>query len=230
MPNRRAFILSSIAAATAPAILSQANAGPEDSPRPSESAQKLIRGATVISMDPKIGDVLHADILIEGDRIAIRKLGVSPALGVDLESGLSGDMFTVARMALNMQRALDNATSRAERGAIPDTSSVRTREALEWATMSGARMLGIEDRLGSITPGKQADLVILDARLLNMQPVLDPINTVVTQTGIVNVEAVLIAGQFRKRDGRLLYPRMQECLRQLNKSGRRIAGALGILT
>jgi cytosine/adenosine deaminase-related metal-dependent hydrolase len=52
-------------------------------------------------------------------------------------------------------------------------------------------MLGMEDRLGSITPGKQADLVILDARLLNMPPVLDPINTVVTQTGIVNVEAVL---------------------------------------
>jgi cytosine/adenosine deaminase-related metal-dependent hydrolase len=160
----------------------------------------------------------------------LRKLGASPALGVDLESGLSGDMFTVARMALNMQRALDNAASRAERGAIPDTSSERTREALEWATMSGARMLGMEDRLGSITPGKQADLVILDARLLNMQPVLDPINTVVTQTGIVNVEAVLIAGQFRKRDGRLLYPRMEECLEQLNKSGRRIAGALGILT
>ena len=52
----------------------------------------------------------------------------------------------------------------------------------------------------------------------------------VTQTGIVNVEAVLIAGQYRKRHGRLLYPRMEECLEQLNKSGRRIAGALGILT
>jgi cytosine/adenosine deaminase-related metal-dependent hydrolase len=145
----------------------------------------------------------------------LRRLGTSPALGVDLESGLSGDMFTVARMALNMQRALDNAASRTERGAIPETSSVRTREALEWVTINGARMLRMEERLGSITPGKQADLVILDATLLNMQPVLDPINTVVTQASIANVEAVLIGGNFLKRNGRLVYSRIDERLQQL---------------
>ena len=158
----------------------------------------------------------------------LRKLGASPSLGVDLESGLSGDMFTVARIALGMQRALDNATSRTERGTIPDTSTIRANEALAWATINGARMLGMEDRIGSITPGKQADLVILDARLPNMQPVLDPINSVVMQTSIANVEAVLVAGKFCKRNGRLLYPRLEERFEQLNSSGRRIAGALGI--
>jgi cytosine/adenosine deaminase-related metal-dependent hydrolase len=114
-----------------------------------------------------------------------------------------------------MQRALDNAASRTERGAIPETSSVRTREALEWVTINGARMLRMEERLGSITPGKQADLVILDATLLNMQPVLDPINTVVTQASIANVEAVLIGGNFLKRNGRLVYSRIDERLQQL---------------
>src|SRR5690349_6737144 len=72
MPNRRRFILSSIAAATAPVVLSRATAAsPEDDLRRSESAQKLIRGATVITMDPKIEDLLRADILIAGERIAI---------------------------------------------------------------------------------------------------------------------------------------------------------------
>ncbi|TSA00060.1 MAG: cytosine deaminase [Rhodocyclaceae bacterium] len=158
----------------------------------------------------------------------LRALGAAPTLGVDLESALSGDLFTVARMALGMQRALDNAASRQERGSIPETSTVRAREALSWLTMEGARMLGMADRLGSITPGKQADLVILDARLPNMQPVIDPVNSVVTQASIANVEAVLVAGEFRKREGRLLYPRLEERLGQLTRSGRRIAEALGI--
>ncbi|TRZ69369.1 MAG: cytosine deaminase [Rhodocyclaceae bacterium] len=158
----------------------------------------------------------------------LRRLGAAPTLGVDLESALSGDLFTVARMALGMQRALDNAASREQRGTIPETSTVRAREALSWLTMDGARMLGMADRLGSITPGKQADLVILDATLPNMQPVLDPVNSVVTQTSIANVEAVLVAGEFRKRHGRLLHPQMDERLSELTRSGRRIAGALGI--
>jgi len=98
----------------------------------------------------------------------------------------------------------------------------------KFANYSGARMLGMDDGIGSITPGKQADLVILDTRLPNMQPVLDPVNSVVMQTSIANVEAVLVAGKFCKRNGRLLYPRLEERFEQLNTSGRRIAGALGI--
>ena len=89
-------------------------------------------------------------------------------------------------------------------------------------------MLGMDDRIGSITPGKQADLVILDTRLPNMQPVLDPVNSVVMQTSIANMEAVLVAGKVCKCNGRLLYPRLEERFEQLNTSGRRIAGALGI--
>lgn len=158
----------------------------------------------------------------------LRRLGAAPTLGVDLESALSGDLFTVARMALGMQRALDNASAREAHGKIPETSTLRAREALSWVTTEGARMLGMTDRIGSITPGKQADLVVLDARLPNMQPVIDPVNSVVTQASIANVEAVLVAGEFRKREGRLLYPRLDERLGQLVQSGRRISGALGV--
>ena len=73
----------------------------------------------------------------------LRALGSAPSVGVDLESAISGDMFTVARMALASQRALDNAAERASSGGIPPTSTVPAAEALDWITTRGAAMLGM---------------------------------------------------------------------------------------
>jgi len=160
----------------------------------------------------------------------LRQRGVAPSLGVDLESLVSGDMFSVARCALASQRSLDNAESRRERGTIPETSTIPVREALSWITVQGAKMLGLSDRIGSLTPGKQADVVAIDARQLNMQPVHDPVSSVVMQAGLANVEAVMVAGQWRKREGRLLVDGLPAKLEALARSGRRIAEAVGIST
>lgn len=151
----------------------------------------------------------------------VRRHGGVISLGVDLESVISGDMFTVARMALGMQRSLDNDTSRREQGSIPATSTVLTREALEWITIDGARALGLEDRIGSLTPGKQADIVLLDSGMLNMQPVSDPISSVVMQASLANVDSVMVAGKFHKRNGKLLAD-VTNGLRELATSGHRI--------
>ena len=156
----------------------------------------------------------------------LRRLGNAPSLGVDLESLLSGEMFTVARIALAMQRALDNAQYRAQHGTIPATSTVPVREALSWITTCGARMLRMEDRIGSLKPGKQADLVLLDARMLNLQPVHDPVASVVLQASLANVDSVMIAGQWKKRHGRLLYGDVAGCMRRLSASGERVLAAL----
>jgi 5-methylthioadenosine/S-adenosylhomocysteine deaminase len=150
------------------------------------------------------------------------QLGSAPSLGVDLESVISGDMFSVARIALTTQRALDNSVVRLERDTIPSTSTVRLREALKWVTIQGARMLGLDGRIGSLTPGKQADLVILDATALNLWPVHDPVSTVVMQAGLANVEAVMIAGAWKKRAGRLLLADRQRKMNALAESGQRI--------
>ncbi|GHE22175.1 amidohydrolase family protein [Halomonas urumqiensis] len=147
------------------------------------------------------------------------------SLGVDLESVLSGDMFSVARMALGMQRALDNDASRREQGKIPDTSTITTREALGWITLDGAKALGLDSRVGSLTPGKQADIVLLDSHQLNMQPVNDPISTVVMQASLANVASVMVAGRFKKRDGRLLAD-LDEGIAELGDSGHRIHAEL----
>lgn len=156
----------------------------------------------------------------------VRAAGGLLSLGVDLESVLSGDMFTVARMALGMQRALDNDKSRREIGTIPQTSTITTREALSWITIDGARALGLEARIGSLSPGKQADITILNCDALNMWPLHDPISSVVMQAGPRNVESVMIAGEFLKRHGALKVDDIEQSKRALAESGQRIAAEL----
>lgn len=152
--------------------------------------------------------------------------GIAPSLGVDLESVLAGDMIGVARIALGMQRALDNAESRRRTSAIPSTSTIRVRQALSWITIEGAKMLGLDHRIGSLAPGKQADITLIDARALHLQPVHDPAATVIMQAGRGDIEAVLIAGRFAKRDGRLLADGLNEKLERLAASGTRIVEEL----
>ncbi|WP_439519361.1 amidohydrolase family protein [Hydrogenophaga sp.] len=158
----------------------------------------------------------------------LRALGRAPSLGVDLESVMSGDMLSQARIALGIQRSLDNFAYREAHGSIPPTSTITTREALAWVTVEGARMLGQQDRIGSLAPGKQADLVVIRANTLNMQPVHDPVSAVVMQASLANIESVMIAGQWRKRGGRVLDADIGSLLESLQQSGRKITQAMGL--
>ena len=150
------------------------------------------------------------------------KRGVRPTIGIDLESVLAGDLFAAARVALSMQRALDNAESRKNHGTIPATTTIPAREALRWITTEGARMLGREDQIGSLTPGKLADLVVINASDLNLFPVHDPVSTAVMQTSLANIEAVMIGGVWKKRNGRLLVDGLEAKKEQLAQSGQRL--------
>lgn len=158
----------------------------------------------------------------------LRRFGRAPSLGVDLESVMAGDMLSQARIALGMQRTLDNAAYREAHGTIPPTSTITTREALAWVTVEGARMLKQQHRIGSLAPGKQADLVLIRADDLNMQPVHDPVSTVVMQTTLANIDSVMVAGRWKKRAGRLVDVDLAPKLTALRASGRKIAGALGL--
>ncbi len=158
----------------------------------------------------------------------LRRLGRAPSLGVDLESVLSGDMVTQARVALGIQRSLDNVAHREAAGSIPPTSTVKVEEALSWVTVEGARMLGQLDRIGTLAAGKQADLVLIRADLLNMQPVHDPVAAIVFQSSLANIDSVMVAGRWKKREGRLLGVDLAPKLAALQASGRKIVGALGL--
>ena len=150
------------------------------------------------------------------------KLGARPSIGIDLESVLSGDLLSVARVALSMQRALDNAEQRKTNGTIPPSTTIPVREALRWITTEGARMLGREDQLGSLAPGKLADLVIINASDLNLLPLHEPVSTVVMQTSLANIDAVMIGGVWKKRNGRLLVDALDAKTNRLLESGQRL--------
>jgi cytosine/adenosine deaminase-related metal-dependent hydrolase len=75
---------------------------------------------------------------------------------------------------------------------------------LEFATIEGARVCGLEDRTGSLTPGKRADVVLIRCDATNTWPVIDPVSTVVHQADTRNVDTVLVEGRILKRDGALV--------------------------
>jgi cytosine/adenosine deaminase-related metal-dependent hydrolase len=160
----------------------------------------------------------------------LRQFGCAPSLGVDLESVLSGDMLTQARIALGIQRSLDNVAHRERHGTIPPTSTVTTREALSWVTVQGARMLQQEDRIGSLAAGKQADLVVIRATDLNMQPVHDPVSSVVFHASLANIDSVMLAGRWKKRRGKLLAGDLAADLERLRASGEKITRAMGLVS
>ena len=86
---------------------------------------------------------------------------------------------------------------------VPATM-LTARDMLHMATINGARVAGLADRTGSLTPGKKADVVVIDATALNVAPVIDPVAAVTLCADVSNVEMVIIDGVVRKRDGRLL--------------------------
>ena len=152
----------------------------------------------------------------------LRDLGALITIGADVEPAAAGDMFTAMRTTLNVQRNIDNKALLARGQPLPDTASITCREALEWVTVNGAAMTRMSDRIGTLAPGKEADIVLLRATDANLFPVRDPIGAVVRQAGPGNVETVLVGGRFVKRDGRLLHPGLDEKRDALMTSGTRI--------
>jgi cytosine/adenosine deaminase-related metal-dependent hydrolase len=132
-----------------------------------------------------------------------RQYGMRPSLSVDVVTTVPGDMFTQIRAAFGAERARVNAVCWDLDTAVPETM-LTARDMLEIATRNGAHVAGLEDRTGSLTPGKQADVVVVDATALNVAPVHDPVAAVTLSADVSNVEHVLVDGVFRKRDGRLL--------------------------
>jgi 5-methylthioadenosine/S-adenosylhomocysteine deaminase len=129
--------------------------------------------------------------------------GLRPSLSIDVVTTVPGDMFTQIRAAFAAERARVNAACWEADVPIPDTM-LTARQMLGIATLNGAHVAGLEDRTGSLTPGKRADIVAIDATALNVAPVHDAAAAVTLSADVSNVDTVIVDGTVRKRDGRLL--------------------------
>jgi cytosine/adenosine deaminase-related metal-dependent hydrolase len=170
--------------------------------------------------------------------IKMQQLGLEPSLSTDVECTLTADFFTQMRVCMNMQRMVVNQMV-LEQGDFyppdqwptpaPDLPPLlTTRDVLRYATMNGAKALRLDHKVGSLTPGKEADIIILDAEAINVAPLNQVPGAVVSLMERSNVETVIVAGEVRKWKGRLLGHDLRHLRHQLESSRDYIFAAAGI--
>ena len=151
--------------------------------------------------------------------------GVRPSLSVDVVSSVPGEMFTQMRTAL-VQDRIGNFTDSPD---LPYEPGLSHKDVLEFATIDGARACGLEDKVGSLSPGKQADIVLLKTNAINTAPMIDPLGTIVVFSDTSNVDTVFVAGRAVKRGGELLDVDLDRTLEQLDESRNAILSKGGLL-
>jgi 5-methylthioadenosine/S-adenosylhomocysteine deaminase len=171
--------------------------------------------------------------------LKLGSLGMEPSLSVDVECTLTADFFTQMRSTMNMQRVLVNQMV-LDQGLPPNPLNaypppapgtpalLTTRDVLRFATINGAKALRLDHKTGSLTPGKEADILVLDATAINVAPLNQVPGAVVSLMERTNVETVIVAGKIRKWKGRLLDVDVPRLRQQLEASRDHIFAAAGI--
>ncbi len=176
----------------------------------------------------KVSSSPETEIQMGMGRPVIRRvleLGMRPSLSCDVMSSNSGDMFSQMRIGLQFERCMRNDAFNA-RNQMPDRLDLTVRDALRWGTANGAHAMGLEHRIGSLAPGKQADVIVVGGRRLNMVPMADPVGCLVAQANPGNVRHVLVAGRFVKRDGELVGVDLDRAIELAQSSCERVLGAI----
>lgn len=132
--------------------------------------------------------------------------GVPIGLSSDVATTASADQFTQMHAIFGSERGRKHqeAWDADLDGLEASPGLITARQVLEWATLGGAQVAGIADRTGSLTPGKQADVVIIDTKGVNIAPVIDAVGAVVCAADLSNVKTVMVGGTILKQDFRLV--------------------------
>ena len=128
--------------------------------------------------------------------------GIRPSLSVDVECNMTADMFSIMRTAYTLQRALINQRALAGERNLP--TLVTCRDVIEFATVAGARVAHVDSKVGTLTPGKEADIIMLATDRINTFPLNNVPGTIVTLMDTSNVENVFVAGKVVKWQGKLV--------------------------
>src|SRR2546425_932742 len=190
--------------------------------------------------------------------LRMQGLGMEPSLSTDVEVTMTADFFPQMRVCMNVQRGLVNQmvldspngnqnlpnpldwglpeSAVTVPGPFPGwptppagiPAPLTTRDVLRFATINGAKHLRLDQKTGSLTPGKEADIIILDATALNVAPLNNVPGAVVSLMDRTNVETVIVAGKVRKWKGKLLDVDLNHLRRQLENSRDHIFAAAGV--
>jgi cytosine/adenosine deaminase-related metal-dependent hydrolase len=138
--------------------------------------------------------------------LTAEKLGIPVGLSSDVATTASSDQFTQMHAIFASERGRRHQASWDEDldGNVASSDLITARQVLRWATLDGAKVAGVADRTGSITPGKKADLVIIDGHAVNVAPIIDPVGAVVCAADVSNVDTVMVNGVVLKRGGKLV--------------------------
>jgi 5-methylthioadenosine/S-adenosylhomocysteine deaminase len=146
--------------------------------------------------------------------------GIPLSLSVDVETNQPTDMFTQMRSCFALQRGLKN-EEHLFHFEIPDPGLeehreqlLTTRDVLKLATIGGAKANGLDHKVGTLTPGKEADILLLDAERINVAPFSNATGAVVLAMDSSNVDSVLVAGRFVKHKGKLVGVNVDRLLHQ----------------
>jgi 5-methylthioadenosine/S-adenosylhomocysteine deaminase len=151
--------------------------------------------------------------------------GIRPGFSVDNETSYSTDMFAEMRAAFMMHRAI--LQNRRFMGEMNLPQPVSVRDVLECATINGANCAGLAHKIGTLAPGKEADIVMIRSDDINLYPSNNALGTVVQAAERSNIDTVIIGGRIRKRGGQVLGLDMNRLKRMVDESRRHLFAAVG---
>jgi 5-methylthioadenosine/S-adenosylhomocysteine deaminase len=147
--------------------------------------------------------------------------GIRSGFGVDTICSCGTDLFSEMRLGLAAERSRANARSLARGEQVP-TVALHQRDMLRLATIDGARVWNMGHEIGSLTPGKQADITVIDMRSPHLDGYGDRIATMVLGAGPADVETVIVGGEVAKRHGRLVGEHVEKARELMVASRERI--------
>jgi cytosine/adenosine deaminase-related metal-dependent hydrolase len=154
------------------------------------------------------------------------RLGLQEGISCDNELSYGYDIFTEMRTLITVQRGLSFGAEFGGEDDVPDRYG--PRDALRAATVGGARNAGLTERIGTLTPGKQADVVVLDLDRVPTRPFGSLAGTVVNFAGIGNVDLVFVDGVVRKCRGRLVGTDYDAVVEQAERSRESLLNQFGV--
>lgn len=178
-------------------------------------------GCSVVSTpDTELGMGMGHPLFAEA-----KAAGVRSVVGCDIITQTGGDLMGQLRVGMQDARVRINDTYNAQ-NAMPQTLEPKSLEALSWGTINGAEALGMGSRVGSLEPGKQADILVISADAPNMWPLMEEPGAVIFHSHPSDIETVFIAGKKVKENGRLVGVDYAAARRRAEESRDRILAAV----